>query len=235
MPDREDLAQFGAQTFIKGYDPEEAVTEEVRIVDHHLWTMDYFTNVAIGLVPGHSAITIIGRNPDIDNVMEDVWEVGGSYVFPPDTGMQMKIKSSSANDAGAGTGARTVDVHYLRVGFIEGSEMITLNGVTAVNTVATDIIRINNIHVMSVGSGGITAGNLSLTDFATGLITYGYISAGINVSRQAIYTIPCRMARHFTSSVGTFTKALHRGHILQKLCFGQRLLLQMNCYPAYSM
>lgn len=145
-------------------------------------------DIAEGQVPNHIGVTQLGYNGDVDNVREDLWELGGVYVFPT-TSIQMKIVSSSVNDAAAGTGARTADIHYLDTNYDEQFETITLNGTTPVNTVATNILRVNDIHVMSVGSLGVSDGNLSLTNTA-GTITYGYIAASGNASRQAIYTVP---------------------------------------------
>lgn len=175
---------------IQAYNPETLAYEEIRAVDNCLFTIDYLKAIGLGLVPGHSIITIKGKNPDVDNVREDVWEVGGTYVFPSDVGISMKIVSSSASDASAGTGARTVDVNYLRAGFIPATQRVTLNGTTPVVLTDTDIIRINGLHVMTVGSNGVPVGNLSLVDNATGTITYGYISVGLNASRQCVYTVP---------------------------------------------
>lgn len=175
---------------LQGYSPEELAYEEVRVVDHSLFTIDYMKAIGLGLIPGHSIITIKGKNPDIDNIREDIWEMGGIYAFPSDAGISMKISSSSISDTSAGTGARTVDVKYLRVGFIEATQTVTLNGTTPVVLTHTDIIRINGLHVMTAGSTGTAVGNISLVDNTTGLITYGYISAGLNASRQCIYTVP---------------------------------------------
>lgn len=130
---------------------------------------------------------VFGRAPDVDNVKVDLWEgPTTTYVFPT-AAVQMTVVSSSANDAAAGTGVRQVLIHYLDASYAVQSETVTLNGTTPVNTVATDILRINGVHAVSVGSGGVAAGNLSV---ANGGITYGYIKAGDNTARQAIFTIP---------------------------------------------
>ena len=62
-------------------------------------TLDYATAVALGHVPGARPFRIIGTNTDIDNVREDIWELGGTYVFPPAGGIRMRVVSSSASDA----------------------------------------------------------------------------------------------------------------------------------------
>jgi hypothetical protein len=79
------------------------------------------------------------------------------------TGAQRSIASSSANDAAAGTGARTVLLTYLTsTGSGPFTETITLNGTSYVNTVATDICFIESIVVKTVGSTGSNVGTLTL-------------------------------------------------------------------------
>jgi hypothetical protein len=76
---------------------------------------------------------------------------------------QRSIVSASANDSASGTGARTVEIQYCTVSGVCGlSEIVTLNGITAVNTVATDICYIERIVVKTVGSTGSNVGILTL-------------------------------------------------------------------------
>ena len=157
----------------------------------------YLYDITEGVVPGHSIVYVFGYNPDIDNVREDVWELGGNYVFPV-TPIQMRMVSSSVSDAAAGIGARTVDIHYLDNTYTQQVEAITLNGTTPVNTVATNILRINNIHVMTTGINEAPVGNISLQNIA-GTVTYSYVIAGLNVSRQSIYTVPAGKTLFITS------------------------------------
>lgn len=91
----------------------------------------------------------------------------------PTSGAQRSIKSASANDAAAGSGARTVKITYYALssaGVITGpfTETLTLNGVTAVPTVATNIALIERIDVVTAGAGGVAAGDISLYTAADG-------------------------------------------------------------------
>lgn len=52
-----------------------------------------------------------------------------------------------------------------------------------------NILRVNGVHAIEVGSGGVAAGNISVTAVG-GAVTYGYISIGSNTARQAVYTVP---------------------------------------------
>lgn len=146
---------------------------------------------------------VFGRAPNVDNVRVDMWEgPTGTYVFPT-AGVQMAVVSSSASDASAGTGMQQLMIHYLDADYAVKVETVTLNGATPVNTVATDIFRINGVHAVAVGSGGVAAGNISITN---GGVTYAYISAGNNTARQAIYTVPAGVTgyiSHWQASSGS--------------------------------
>lgn len=152
-------------------------------------SMPYLYDVAEGNIPNHISFRQIGRNGDVDNLLEDLWDVGGVYVYPPAGGIQMQVSSTSANDSAAGIGARQVAIHYLDSSYNEQSETITLNGVTPVNTVATNILRVNGFHVITVGSNGYSVGSIRLHNVGA-TIFYSQVSAGYNVSFQAIYTVP---------------------------------------------
>lgn len=149
----------------------------------------YLYDIALGNLPGHALVIINGRNPDVDNLMEDVWELGGLYVFPPAGGIQLSLQSTSAADAALGTGARTVDIDVLLSDYSELTIALTLTGVTPVLTTQMNILRVNRFHVMTAGTGEVAAGNITLKNVAQ-TITYAQISAGVNAQRQAIYTVP---------------------------------------------
>lgn len=79
------------------------------------------------------------------------------------------IKSSSANDASAGTGARTVTIYYVdSTGATSTTETVTLNGTTAVNLVNTNHCFIEKMVVATVGTGGTNAGAITLFTGAAG-------------------------------------------------------------------
>lgn len=79
------------------------------------------------------------------------------------TNAQRSVSSSSASDTSAGTGARTIRICYFDQTMAGPFyEDVTLNGTTPVNTVSTTICFIENIRVLSVGSGGNNAGTITL-------------------------------------------------------------------------
>jgi len=100
----------------------------------------------------------------------------------PASNAQRSIVSASANDSSAGTGARTVQIQYCTVAGVCGLfETVTLNGTTAVNTVATNICYIEKMLVMTVGSTASNVGIISLKAATSGGgVTVGTIAATDN-------------------------------------------------------
>lgn len=98
------------------------------------------------------------------------------------TNGQRSIASASANDSAAGTGARTIQIVYLdATGAGPFTEILTLNGTTGVNTVATNICFIEQIDVLTVGSTGSNVGIITLyTAINKGGSAIGTISATNN-------------------------------------------------------
>lgn len=147
-------------------------------------------------------VRVLGYNGDVDNVREDLWTYGGEYANHVSlTTSGLTIASSSAADAAAGTGARTIDIHYLDENFVEGQETVTLDGVNNVPTVAQNIIRVNDVHVMSVGTGLVAAGNITVTHDMSGSIL-GHVPAGSNASRTAHFTVPAGKTLYITDFQG---------------------------------
>lgn len=148
---------------------------------------------------------VFGRAPIVNNTRVDLWEgPTGTYVFPA-AAIQMQVVSTSANDTLAGTGAQKIHIHYLDNNYAPQSTQVNLNGVTPVLTTPTNILRINGFHLTQVGTGGTSAGNISLQSVGGG-VTYSFISSGYNSSRQAIYTVPAGKTgyiNHWQASSGS--------------------------------
>ena len=155
-------------------------------------TEPFELQVSRGQITAHSVIHVFGFNPDVDTAEETVWPIDGILGHPPSPTI-MSISSSSTDDAAAGTGARTI--------FIEGvngtgglvTEIVILNGQTAVNTVNT-YDAIERMVVLTVGSGGKNAGIIYA---GTGTVTsgvpavpYSAIGIGDNTSLVGHWTCP---------------------------------------------
>ena len=163
-----------------------------------------------GNISGKKSVRILGKSTaNVNNTLADIWDIGGVYAFPA-AAIQMQVVSASANDAAAGTGVRTVKIYYLDNSYAEQTETVTLNGTTPVNTVTTNILRVNQLHAVTVGSGGVAAGNISLQSVG-GATNYSRINAGVNYARQCIYTVPAGKTLYLTALHGN-SYAAAAGH-----------------------
>lgn len=154
---------------------------------------DFGTEVALDLVSNYGYILKFGRNPDIDAGPEDVWGYGGTYTgfpnaFTPET---VDISSSDTNDTSAGTGARTVRISGLKSSTSTAyeTEDLTLNGTTKV-TSSNTWWRVNRAYVLTAGSGGTNAGNITVQSTTTTANIFAYIIAGEAQTQMAVYTVP---------------------------------------------
>lgn len=148
--------------------------------------------VSRGQIVGHRSVTVFGYNPDVDQTRVTVWPYTGVLPLPA-AALQMKVSSSSANDTANGTGARTVFVAGLDANHNEISEIVTLNGQTAVLTTQS-FLHINNAYVATAGSGLSAAGDIY---FGDGTVTagvpatvYDLIKFDYNQRITGSYTIP---------------------------------------------
>lgn len=166
-------------------------------------SQDYLYSVAEGLVAGHTPFSKIGYNGDVGTNEEDIWTVGGKYVFPT-IPMQMELTSSSVEDdpikadTSAGTGVWTVTVVYLDNTYAQQTETVTLNGTAVVTTVATNILRVNTLRVATVGTAYKAVGNIVIRNLADTPI-YRQIAIGETRARAAIHTVPLGKTLYITS------------------------------------
>jgi hypothetical protein len=132
---------------------------------------------------------------------------------------QRSIASASANDAAAGTGARTVKITYYDV-LMDGpfEETVTLNGTSYVNTVATNICFIEKIEVVTVGSGGTNAGILTLkAATAGGGATVWTVAAGEGQTFGCHHYVDKDMTCYITGMYGGIKGADPCGFYLKSL------------------
>lgn len=148
--------------------------------------------VARGQISWHQSITVFGYNSDVDTSLETVWPHGGILPYPSNA-LQLSVSSDNANDTAAGTGARTVYLEGLDANHNTISEIVTLNGQTAVTTTKS-YLHINNCYVLTAGSGNSAAGTIY---FGTGVVTagvpatvYDVIQFDYNSRVTGSYTVP---------------------------------------------
>lgn len=127
---------------------------------------------------------------------DDVYFGSNAYPFPA-AAAATNIISGSANDAAAGTGARTVRVWGIASAstFALVSEDVTMNGLTQV-ALTTQFYRVLGADVLTAGSGGVAAGAISVRHGTTAL---AQILAGQNTALPGVWTVPDVSAVNSTS------------------------------------
>jgi len=160
---------------------------------------DFLLEVALKHVANYHSLNKFGSALDCDNgIPTDIWDGADGtlstdiWVAPTQARIHA-VESSQAADKGtptASTGARTVEVFGLTAwdNGIDTSEIVTLNGVTPVNTVNSYVI-IHRMIVRTAGSGGANAGIIKATAAVDGTITAA-IQAGNGQTLMCIYGIP---------------------------------------------
>jgi hypothetical protein len=139
-------------------------------------------------------MTLFSANPDVDTatVPEFVWSQGGVFTFPA-AAAATTIVSASANDAAAGTGARTVTVTGLDANYLEVVETVTMNGTTPVN-LAAQLLRVNKLEVATAGTGQVNAGAITISIGGT---TVSAIPADKGISQTGVFTVPADYDKAF--------------------------------------
>lgn len=134
----------------------------------------YELEIARGRVPGAEPVSGYGRKTTVGADSGLLWP-NGVYSYPPSVGAQLSIVSTSANDSAAGTGIRTLEIHCLLADLTEYVELVALNGLTPVLTVATNIRFVQCMHMVTFGTLNSADGNISATSAAG---NHSYISSG---------------------------------------------------------
>jgi hypothetical protein len=160
--------------------------------------------ISAGLVEGYSTVNKFGRNPDVDTTSapEDIWGGAGLYTgFPVNTLEPVEALSSSASDAAAGTGLRTVVIQGLNGDWAETSETITLNGTTPVQSV-NSYRRVHTMRGETAGSGGFNVGEITIRHATTEANVFLVMQIGTNQSGSSAYTIPAGYTGYLMASSG---------------------------------
>lgn len=116
----------------------------------------------------------------------------------PTTGQTLYLVSTSANDTAAGTGARTIRTVYLDANGLQQVRTDTLNGTTPVS-IGTGYSFIQWCEVASVGSGEVSAGNITISSTngaATVATTFERVTAGGNRSLSGRHKVPSNCHGH---------------------------------------
>jgi hypothetical protein len=161
-------------------------------------------DIAAGRVAGLSIVNKFGRNIDIDTgAAEDIWGGGGSYTGFATLAETLSFVSTSAADASAGTGARTIRIIGLDANYNQIQETVTLNGLTPVTTTQS-FLRAHTMATQTAGSGGVNAGTITVTQSVTTANVMLTMEVGTNQSYSSGYTVPAG----YTAYLRTLTGAI---------------------------
>jgi len=150
---------------------------------------------SMGHITNGTPVFIYGNNPDIQLSEETVWYHGDIYGYPS-AAIQMSV---SSDDAAA---TSQVVINGLDANYTPISEIVTITGQTAVNTVNA-YLRIQNAYVIAnptaqniyIGTGTVTAG--------VPATVYERIYDGHNRTESGRYTVPA--GRTFYLTHGTIS------------------------------
>lgn len=149
------------------------------------------------------SVNKFGHNLDLDaGVKEDVWATGNTKLDTAGAEV-LEILSSDGNDTSAGTGLQTLRISgYDASGNIQ-EETITMNGVTAVETLSTytDIYR---AFAITAGTNVYNVGSITIRQ-KTSVITLATIPPEHNQTQMSQFMVPLGYTGclvHTTSDIG---------------------------------
>lgn len=155
--------------------------------------MTTLLDIAKGLDSTQALVQIFGRRSTIGTSEHDVSgtseATGGNTDVTaslPTAAAVVSIVSDSANDAAAGTGARSVRVYGLDSNFDAVEAVVALNGLTPALSTQT-FSRVNDLVVEDAGSGRTNAGTVLLSLSAAVLAA---LLPGTSRAQAARYTVP---------------------------------------------
>jgi len=173
--------------------------------------LEYGLNIQRGLVPGHDVVHKFGRNPDIDTAdnFVDIWNDDngdGHYTgFDATVAEVVEVFSDDSNDNATGTGAQLVQLVGLGVGFVEQTEIVTLNGTTPVDSTLA-YLRLDTVLVLTAGSAGGNQGTITGRQSITVANVFFNIPPTANRTTICALTIPAGKIGYIVSGFATIAK-----------------------------
>lgn len=152
---------------------------------------DYTTEVALGLRQGHTTWNKFGYNEDVSTgAAEVVASFGGAFNQKLSSGETLDIVSTSTDDDAdpAGSGVRQVLVIGVDSNWAPLTEVVDLNGTTAVTT-SGSFLGVNRMTVYTSGTGTSNVGTITATATSSGN-TMAQMPAGQGVTQQCIFYVP---------------------------------------------
>ncbi len=153
----------------------------MSVFGNHNW----IDSVLRGKIKGKKIYSALGERINVGTTStgEDIWPGSADAIpMPPDAGEQMSVKSTEAEDSSGGVGVLTVTIEYLDAAGVQGSEVVTLNGTTAVDLTETNVRFVNDMYTATVGANGVAVGDIRVFKTGTPATIYNMIEAGGNKS-----------------------------------------------------
>ena len=159
--------------------------------------MDYKFAIKRGLAD-HTVTVVPAFCSTISGTASLIREDNSYGMTTPAAVQYMRLTSSDAGDATAGTGARSVFIEGVAASGTQLSETLAPDGTTP-ETTANQYLRVNRMSVNSVGSGGKNAGVMYLSENAGSTAAgvpkattsvFAIIPAGDSVNKDGKYYVP---------------------------------------------
>ena len=120
----------------------------------------------------------------------DVWEIGTPYTgHPIGSAETVEVFSSDATDTALGDGARVVSIFGLDANFDMQGELLTLDGVSAVESAGL-WQRVFGVFVDEAGVSGSNAGTLTVRHATTTVNVFAVVLPLFGASQSGAYTVP---------------------------------------------
>lgn len=150
---------------------------------------EFYMQVARGLVADHSTMFKFGTNHTIGTGgFEVIWSTGGAYTGFSAAAQTVDVVSTAAADTSAGAGLQTVMLYGLDTDYNELSELVTMNGTSAVTTTAS-FLRLWRMVSVSTGSGGVNAGIITASQTTSGDVM-AEVEIGHGQTQICVWTVP---------------------------------------------
>lgn len=165
-------------------------------------TANYLLEIRKGNIQGHRIFNSFGERENIATTTngEDIWRgIATSVPIPVDIGEQMEVVSSDLNDTLNGTGVKTLKIHYIDATGNEQSLVVDMNGITPVVLNVSNIRFVQNIHSLTVGSNGVSHGNITIYKQGSSSTIYNLIEAGGNMSLTINRMVPLNKTLYLTN------------------------------------
>ena len=157
-------------------------------------------HIARGAIYEVSHINKFGYNASVGSSYEPITDLGTNNL--PTTAAVVSVVSASTADDEGSTGAEKVEIQGLDANYALQTEVVTMNGTSAVTTTNT-FIRVFRMRVTQAGTGEINAGNITAS---IGGSDVARILADQGQTLMAVYTVPAGKKAYLVKFQGSLSK-----------------------------